>query len=66
MISFIFTTKHFTSRLNYLAYNYNELKKSIEVGHYDMLSIGSLGFSIDKLKPMIGKIEKKLITFLFS
>ena len=28
-----------------------------------MLSIGSLGFSIDKLKPMIGKIEKKLITF---
>ena len=41
----------------------DELKKSIEVGHYDILSIGSLGFSIDKLKPMIGKIEKKLITF---
>ena len=61
-VAFILVKKKFYSN-KFFNSNYNELKKSIEVGHYDMLSIGSLGFSIDKLKPMIGKIEKKLITF---
>ena len=61
-VAFILVKKNFYSN-KFFNSNYNELKKSIEVGHYDILSIGSLGFSIDKLKPMIRKIEKKLITF---
>ena len=61
-VAFILVKKNFYLN-KFFNSDYNELKKSIDIGHYDMLSIGSLGFSIDKLKPMIGKIEKKLISF---
>jgi len=61
-VAFILIKKNFYLN-KFLNTDYYELKKSIDIGHYNMLSIGSLGFSIDKLKPMIGKIEKKLISF---
>ena len=61
-VAFILIKKNFYLN-KFLNSDYYELKKSIDIGHYNMLSIGSLGFSIDKLKPMIGKIEKKLNDF---
>ncbi len=61
-VAFILVKKNFYLN-KFFNCNYNKLKKLIEIGHYDMLSIGSLGFSIDKLKPMIGKVEKQLKNF---
>jgi len=61
-VAFILVKKNFYLN-KYFDCNYNKLKKLIEIGHYDMLSIGSLGFSIDKLKPIIGKVEKQLKNF---
>ena len=36
------------------------MKNAIEIGHYDMLAIGSLSFSLKKLSKSINAIEKKL------
>tara|TARA_B100001029_G_scaffold26517_1_gene18934 strand:+ start:727 stop:1758 length:1032 start_codon:yes stop_codon:yes gene_type:complete len=40
-----------------------KMKESFEMGHYDMLAIGSLSFSLKKLKKSIYSIEKKLIEY---
>ena len=47
-------------QINFLSSIVQNLKKSIDIGHYDMLSIGSLEFSLNKLSTIINKIEKKL------
>jgi len=61
-VAFILVKKNFYTN-KFLNSNYNELKKSLDIGHYDILSIGSLAFSLDKLKIIIEEIEKKLIDF---
>ena len=58
-IAFLLVKKDFYKN-KFLQLNSSEFKKAIEVGHYDMLAIGSLEFSLNKLSTIINKIEKKL------
>ena len=58
-VAFLLVKKDFYKN-KFLQLNSSELKKAIEIGHYDMLAIGSLEFSLNKLSSSINKIEKKL------
>ena len=59
-IAFMLVKKHFYKN-KFINSNKVKFKKSIDIGHYNILAIGSLLFSINKLKFKIEKIEKKLI-----
>ena len=59
-IAFMLVKKHFYKN-KFINSSKVEFKKSIDIGHYNILAIGSLLFSINKLKLKIEKIEKKLI-----
>ena len=59
-IAFILVKKHFYKN-KFINSSKVEFKKSIDIGHYNILAIGSLFFSVNKLKLKIEKIEKKLI-----
>ena len=39
------------------------MKQCIEIGHFDMLAIGSLSISLNKLQILIESIEKKLVDY---
>ena len=58
-VAFLLVKKDFYKN-KFLQLNSSEFKKAIDIGHYDMLAIGSLEFSLNKLSTIINKIEKKL------
>ncbi len=58
-IAFMLVKKHFYNN-KFIKSSQVEFKRSIDIGHYNMLAIGSLFFSVNKLKLKIEKIEKKL------
>ena len=59
-IAFMLVKKDFFKN-KFIKSSKTEFKKSIDIGHYNILAIGSLFFSLNKLKFKIEKIEKKLI-----
>ena len=61
-ISFILIKDNFYSN-KFVSLKKKEAQDFIELGHYDMLAIGSLSFSLKKLTESIDMIEKKLANF---
>jgi len=58
-IAFILIKKSFYKN-KFIDLNKAQMKECFEMGHYDMLAIGSLSFSLKKLEKSIDSIEKKL------
>ena len=58
-IAFILIKKSFYKN-KFIDLNKAQMKECFEMGHYDMLAIGSLSFSLKKLVKSIDSIEKKL------
>jgi len=58
-IAFILIKKSFYKN-KFIDLNKAQMKECFEMGHYDMLAIGSLSFSLKKLDKSIDSIEKKL------
>ena len=61
-IAFILIKETFYKN-NFLLMNKINMKQCLEIGHYDMLAIGSLSLSLNKLQIMIESIEKKLVDY---
>ena len=61
-VAFMLVKSHFYKN-NFIKSNKIDFKRIIDLGHYDILAIGSLFFSLNKLKNKIDNIEKKLIEF---
>ena len=61
-VAFMLGKSHFYKN-NFIKSNKIDFKRIIDLGHYDILAIGSLFFSLNKLKNKINNIEKKLIEF---
>ena len=58
-IAFILIKQSFYKN-KFIALNKSQMKECFEMGHYDMLAIGSLSFSLKRLEKSIDSIEKKL------
>ena len=58
-IAFILIKQSFYKN-KFIALNKSQMKECFEMGHYDMLAIGSLSFSLKRLEKSIKSIEKKL------
>jgi len=58
-IAFILIKQSFYKN-KFIALNKSQMKECFEMGHYDMLAIGSLSFSLKRLEKSINSIEKKL------
>ena len=58
-VAFLLIKNHFYKNI-FLKSDKLQMENAIEIGHYDMLAIGSLSFSLKKLSKSINAIEKKL------
>ena len=58
-IAFVLIKNNFYSN-KFLNTDKSKMQNAIELGHYDMLAIGSLSLSLKKLRKSIHSIEKKL------
>jgi len=61
-IAFILIKETFYKN-NFLLTTKIKMKQCIEIGHFDMLAIGSLSISLNKLQILIESIEKKLVDY---
>ena len=61
-IAFILVKEAFYNN-NFFLTDKIKMTECLEIGHYDMLAIGSLSFSLKKLQILIDSIEKKLVDY---